>query len=129
MFNTLKITKKNILRILEFFEGVLPSKYLVVPLADSTIIQISWKELLDKIKKKLSQWTFRALNLPSRLTLVKLVLQAMPLYLFSMLVAPKYVIKQIRNIQRTFLWGGQKDIGCGLWSIGKPYANQRKQGG
>ena len=49
-FNTLKITKKNILRIQEFSEGKLPSKYLGAPPAESTIRQISWKELLDKIK-------------------------------------------------------------------------------
>ena len=30
----------------------------------------------------------------------------MPIYLFSMLVALKTIIKQIKNIQRNFLWGG-----------------------
>ena len=102
-FNTPRITKRNILRILEFSEGSLPSKYLGAPLAESTIRQISWKELLDKIKQKLNLWTYRALNFPSRLILVKSVLQAMPLYLFSVLAAPKSVIKQIRNMQRNFL--------------------------
>ena len=65
--------------------------------------------MLEKINKKLSLWTFRALNFPSRLILVKSVLQAMPMYLFSVLAAPKSIIKQIRNIQRNFLWGGWKD--------------------
>ena len=105
-FNTSKVTKRNILRILEFSEGSLPSKYLGAPMAESTIRQVSWKELLDKMKQKLNLWTYRSLNFPSRLVLVKSVLQAMPLYLFSVLSAPKAVLKQIRNIQRTFLWGG-----------------------
>ena len=105
-FNTPKVRRRNILRILEFSEGVLPSKYLGAPLADSTMKQISLKDLLDKLKKNISQWTFRALNLSSRLILVKSVLQVMPLYLFSVLATPKLVLKQIRNIQRTFLWGG-----------------------
>ena len=70
-FNTPKVTRRNILRILEFLESVLPSKYLGAPLADSTIRQICWKELLDKIKKNIRKWTSRALNLPSRLNLVK----------------------------------------------------------
>ena len=60
-FNTLQITKRNILRILEFSEGSLPSKYLGAPLAESTIEKISWKELLDKINKKINLWTYRAL--------------------------------------------------------------------
>ena len=107
-FNTPRITKRNILRILEFSEGNLPSKYLGAPMAESTIKLISWKELIDKINKKLNLWTYRALNFLSRLILVKSVLQAMPIYLFSVLAALKSIIKQIRNIQRNFLWGGMK---------------------
>jgi len=49
---------------------------------------------------------FRSFNLPDRLIILKSVLQAMPLYLFSVMVAPKHVLKAIRNIQRNFLWGG-----------------------
>ena len=97
-FNTPKIMKRNILRILGFSKGGLPSKYLRAPLVESTIRQVSWKDFLDKLKQKLSLWTFRALNFPSRLILVKSILHSMPLYLFSVLVAPKSVIKQIKNI-------------------------------
>ena len=32
----------------------------------------------------------------------------MPIYLFSVLAAPKSIIKQIKNIHRNFLWGGTK---------------------
>jgi hypothetical protein len=30
----------------------------------------------------------------------------MPLYMFSMLATPSKIIKQIQNLQRSFLWGG-----------------------
>ena len=102
-FNTPRITKRIILRILEFPEGSFPSKYLGAPMVESTIKQVSWKEMLEKINKKLSLWTFKALNFPSRLILVKLVLQAMPMYLFSVLAAPKSFIKQIKKIKHNFL--------------------------
>ena len=49
-FNTLKITKINILGILEFSEWGLSSKYLGAPLAESTIRKILCKELLETIK-------------------------------------------------------------------------------
>ena len=94
-FNTPKVTSRNILRILEFTEGHLPSKYLGAPLVESSTCQISWKDLLNKIKCNLDQWTFKALNFPSHLILVKSVLQAMPLYLLSIMAAPKSVLKQI----------------------------------
>ena len=78
-------------------------------MAKSTIKQVSWKELVDKINKKLSLWNLRALNLLSRLILVKSILQAMPIYLFLVLAALKSIIKKIRNIQRNFLWRGTRD--------------------
>ena len=49
-FNTPKITRRNILRIIGFSEGELPSKYLGAPLAELTIRKVSWKEILDKLK-------------------------------------------------------------------------------
>ena len=85
-----------------------PNISLIKPkiiLRGSLFNKISWKEPLDKIKRKLRHWTFRALNFPSRLILVKSILQVMPLYLFSVMAAPKSVIKHIRNIQNKFLWG------------------------
>ena len=32
----------------------------------------------------------------------------MPIYLFSVLAAPKSIIKKIKNIKRNFLWGGME---------------------
>ena len=84
---------------------VLPSKYLGAPLVDSAIKHASWRALLDNMEALLSSWTYRSLNLASRAILIKSILQAMPLYLFSIMAAPKWVLKQIRNLQRNFLWG------------------------
>lgn len=97
--------QRNIARILGFTISKLPSSYLGAPLAAAAVKHSSWKTLLDKLESKLSLWTFRALNIASRLVLIKSVLQAMPLYLFSILAAPKWVLKTIRNLQRNFLWG------------------------
>ena len=47
------IKRMNILIILGFLEGRLPSKYLGPLLAELTIRQVLWKDLLDKIKQKL----------------------------------------------------------------------------
>ena len=54
-FNTPRITKWKILRILEFHEGIFPSKYLGALMEESTINQVSWKELLKKLTKS---WAF-----------------------------------------------------------------------
>jgi len=108
-FNTPGITKRNILRIMGYQGSSLPSKYLGAPLSDSILKKVSWQDLLGKIRQKLASWTFRSLNLASRLILVKTVLQTMPTYLFSVLGAPKGVLKEIRALQRNFLWGSNQE--------------------
>lgn len=104
-FHTPAFTQKNIARILGFMIAVLPSKYLGAPLLYSVIKHTSWRTLIDQLETRLSSWTFRSLNISSRLILIKSILQAMPLYLFSILVAPKWVLKNIHNLQRNILWG------------------------
>eukprot|EP00253_Pinus_taeda_P006734 PITA_06734 len=91
--------------ILGFQSASLPSTYLGAPLTASTIKQPAWKALLEKLDSKLNLWTHRSLNLASRIVLIKSILQAMPLYLFTILAAPKWVLKRLRNMQRDFLWG------------------------
>ena len=94
-FNTPPIMWWNINRILEFVEGSLSSKYLGSPLLEGKATQRNWKELLDKMSSKLSNWTHQALNFVTRLTLVKSFVQAMLSYIFSVISTPKPVIKKI----------------------------------
>jgi hypothetical protein len=59
--------------------------------------------------KRLSSWTFRSLNLPSRLILLKSILQTFPIYSFSSLEAPSFILTTIKTLQRNFLWKGAKN--------------------
>eukprot|EP00253_Pinus_taeda_P008458 PITA_08458 len=104
-FNTHPSTQRAIARILGFSIASLPSKYLGAPLLDSAQKHSSWTSLLERLEARLSLWTHRSLNMASRLVLIKAVLQCLPLYLFSILAAPKWVLKAIKNLQRNFLWG------------------------
>lgn len=53
-------------------------------------------------------WGMIWLNLASRVTLIKSILTALPLYQFAAFLAPKSVHKQIELIIRSFLWQGGK---------------------
>lgn len=99
-FNTPTITQRNILKTMNFH---LPSKYLGAPLIDRACQFTAWEDLILRLKKCLSSWSFRCLNLAVKVILVKSVLQSMPLYLLSALTTPKFILKALRNLQRNFL--------------------------
>lgn len=95
-FNTPPTTQRAIARILGFSIASLPSKYLGAPLIASALKHSSWTNLLEKLEAILFLWTHRALNMASRIVLIKAVLQSMPLYMFSIMAAPKWVLKAIK---------------------------------
>eukprot|EP00253_Pinus_taeda_P025265 PITA_25265 len=97
-FNTHVSIQRLIACILGFTIANLPSKYLGAPLIASALKHSSWRDLLEKLEAKLFLWTHRSLNMASRVILIKAVLQSMPLYIFSLLVAPKWVLKAIKNL-------------------------------
>eukprot|EP00253_Pinus_taeda_P023835 PITA_23835 len=131
-FHTPILTQRNIARILGFPMAALASKYLGAPLFDSAIKHASWRSLLDNLESRLSSWTYRSLIIASRLSswtyrsliiasrliLIKSVLQAMPLYLFSILAAPKWVLKKFTIFKETFFGVPQASIENGLLSNG-----------
>jgi hypothetical protein len=107
-FNTPFAVQNHISRLLGIPKSSLPSTYLGIPLMGEPTHSISWDNLLLSISHRLSNWTFRPLNIAARLVLLKSVLQALPTYLFIALVAPISVIRAIRGLQRNFLWHGHQ---------------------
>jgi hypothetical protein len=103
-FNTPVEIQQQLSQILNTPVCTLPSHYMGLPLFDSAARNISWDSLLLSITNRLSNWTFRSLNLPAMIVLLNLVLQAIPTYLFLALASLQSIINKIRNLQRNFLW-------------------------
>jgi hypothetical protein len=99
-FNTPRAIQSHITHILGFIRSSLLSKYIGIPLINNSLKNCSWEDILEAIDKWLSSWTFHSLNLAGLLVLSNSVLQAIPIYVFSALAAPKSVLKIINNIQR-----------------------------
>eukprot|EP00253_Pinus_taeda_P015440 PITA_15440 len=107
-FNTVEPIKNHLTRVMGYRIGDLPTKYLGTMLDTSTLKIGNWKNILEKIMKRLDNWTFRALNLAARVVLLKATIQAIPIYPLSVMVAPKGICNKLVEIYRKFLWGGPK---------------------
>jgi len=59
--------------------------------------------LIDRVASKLPTWKGKLMDKEGRLTLVKSVLSAMPVYFLTVFSLPKWTIKKIDKIRRSFL--------------------------
>ena len=99
-FNTPLRIQFNIDREMGFQRSSLPTKYFGIQLSENSLKKAHKNDLLASLEHRLSSWTFWTLNTPAKLILLMSTLQAMPLYIFSDLVAPKSILKKVRNIQK-----------------------------
>ena len=60
------------------------------------------------MRNKIQAWGMIWLNQAGRITLIKSILSALPLYQFSLIVAPASIHKKIKIIVISFLWQGGK---------------------
>ncbi|XP_071739167.1 uncharacterized protein [Rutidosis leptorrhynchoides] len=67
-------------------------------------------KIIDKFKKRLSDWKARSISFGGRLTLVKSVLSSLPLYFFSLFRAPGSLTKLLESLRYNFFWGGSGNI-------------------
>eukprot|EP00253_Pinus_taeda_P028277 PITA_28277 len=108
IFNNLEAIKAHLTRTLGFRQGELPTKYLGNQLDIHPTRMKNWQEVIDKIKRRLTNWSFRSLNIASRIVLLKSVPQSIPIYPLSIRAASKGVCSKLREIFGKFVWGGPK---------------------
>ncbi|XP_071718172.1 uncharacterized protein [Rutidosis leptorrhynchoides] len=77
----------------------LPFIYLRLPVGAKLNKISSWEPVIDKFTKRLSDWKARTMSIGGRLTLVKSVLNCLPLYFFSLFHAPPCVIKKLESVR------------------------------
>ncbi|XP_071719242.1 uncharacterized protein [Rutidosis leptorrhynchoides] len=99
--------------------GKFPFIYLGLPIGAKMKKISDWDPVIDKFKKRLSDWKMRTLSYGGRLVLLNSVLNSLPLYYFALFRAPPCVLKLLENHsfnnpigdgRNTLFW---KDIWCG----------------
>ncbi|GJR64380.1 hypothetical protein Tco_0010445 [Tanacetum coccineum] len=88
----------------------LPFQYLGVNIGSHMSRIKSWDIVHNKVQGRLSKWKSKVLSVGGRLTLLKSVLGATPIYYMSMYKAPMYVINKLEAIRSHFFNGGDPNI-------------------
>nr|GEY91439.1 RNA-directed DNA polymerase, eukaryota [Tanacetum cinerariifolium] len=94
-----------------------PFKYLGIPVGGNMNSIKAWDDIINKIKKRLSNWKL-TLSIGGRLTLLKSVLGSTPLYYMSLYKVPKTVLHSMESIRRNFFNGireGDRKISWISW--------------
>ncbi|GKE02579.1 hypothetical protein Tco_1390562, partial [Tanacetum coccineum] len=81
---------------------ILPFQYLGVKIGAPMSRINSWKEVIDKVSSRLSKCKIKTLSCGGRLTLIKSVLNSLPLYYMSLYKAPAVVLNELESIRRNF---------------------------
>ncbi|KAL2237629.1 UNVERIFIED_CONTAM: hypothetical protein Sindi_0954600 [Sesamum indicum] len=103
--------REEMLATLGFQEGVLPMRYLGLPLLSSRLTIADCHPLLLKIDKRIAGWEGMAISYAGRVQIIKSVLMSLSLYWASAFILPKKVTNEIEKRLRTFLWKGTTTTG------------------
>ncbi|GJV67635.1 sodium/hydrogen exchanger 6 [Tanacetum coccineum] len=96
--------KASILNSMPFAEGVLPIRYLGVPLISSRLLYRDCKILVEKLESRVNDWRNNFLSLASRLQLIRSVLSSMHIYWASVFILPNRIVHYLEQLMRGLLW-------------------------
>ncbi|GKC95436.1 RNA-directed DNA polymerase, eukaryota [Tanacetum coccineum] len=83
-------------------------QYLGVTVGVSSSRLKSWDDIISKLKSRLSKWKVKTLSIGGRLTLLKSVLGATPIYSMSIFKVPHGVLKVMESIRARFFNGADQ---------------------
>ncbi|KAL2253036.1 UNVERIFIED_CONTAM: hypothetical protein Sindi_0098300 [Sesamum indicum] len=103
--------REEMLEALGFQEGLLPLRYLGLPLLSSRLTIADCQPLLVKIDKRIAGWEGMTLSDAGRVQIIKSVLMSLSFYWASAFILPKRVMNEIEKRLRNFLWKGPTNSG------------------
>ncbi|GKB30254.1 RNA-directed DNA polymerase, eukaryota, reverse transcriptase zinc-binding domain protein [Tanacetum coccineum] len=89
----------------------------------------AWDDVVLKLRSRLSKWKAKTLSIGGRLTLLKSVLGASPLYTMSIFKVPKGVLKVMESIRNNFFKGADLSERKITWVAWDKVLASKKKGG
>ncbi|GKB37452.1 RNA-directed DNA polymerase, eukaryota [Tanacetum coccineum] len=106
-----------------------PFKYLGVQVGASMSRLNSWNEVETKISSRLSRWKLKTVSIGGRLTLLKSVLLAIPLYHMSLFKVPTGTLHSLESIWPDFFNGIDRSERKMVWIRWDNILASKKHGG
>ncbi|KAG8374776.1 hypothetical protein BUALT_Bualt10G0030900 [Buddleja alternifolia] len=96
--------KIEILHTLNMPECTHRVKHLGLPFCKPPKKSACFNLIMEKMSHKLAGWKQKNLSFAGRITLLKSVAQALPVYQMSTFLLPKHLCNDLDHLMRTFLW-------------------------
>ncbi|GKE17429.1 RNA-directed DNA polymerase, eukaryota, reverse transcriptase zinc-binding domain protein [Tanacetum coccineum] len=93
----------------------LPFSYLGTTVGGSMSRIQAWKEVVDKVKARLSRWKMKTLSIGGRLTLLKSVLGSLPIFHMSIFKVPSKVLHELESLRGHFFNGHEAGSNKASW--------------
>nr|GEV24190.1 RNA-directed DNA polymerase, eukaryota [Tanacetum cinerariifolium] len=93
----------------------LPFSYLGTKVGGSMSRIQAWKEVVDKVKARLSRWKIKTLSIGRRLTLLKSVLGSLPIFHMSIFKVPSKVLHELESLRGHFFNGHEAGSNKASW--------------
>jgi hypothetical protein len=110
----------NMDEILEDFTGrrvAFPIQYLGLPLTLGRTKMVHLQYIQDRAKGKLAGWQGKLVNMAGRRELVRSVLSSLPVYLLTVIRAPKNFLKELDKLRKRFLWARDGELSGGKCKV------------
>ncbi|GJS89323.1 RNA-directed DNA polymerase, eukaryota [Tanacetum coccineum] len=104
-------------------------RYLGVTVGGNMSRCKAWSDIVSKLRSRLFRWKTKTLSIGGRLTLLKSVLGASPLYCMSIFKAPKGVLKEMESIRNKFFIGADNWDKKITWVAWDKVLASKKNGG
>ncbi|KAK6803130.1 hypothetical protein RDI58_000914 [Solanum bulbocastanum] len=127
--NAFRTTSDRIRKSTGFHQKQAPITYLGCPLFIGRPKLIYFSELINKIVNRVTGWQSRILSYGGKATLIKHVLQSLPIHILSAISPPSSTIKQIQDIMADFFWGWRNDRKKYHWSSWRNLSFPYDEGG
>ncbi|GJU66243.1 RNA-directed DNA polymerase, eukaryota [Tanacetum coccineum] len=106
-----------------------PFKYLGIMVGDHMSRCSAWSNSIQKVRTRLSKWKVKTLSIGGRLTLLKSVLGAVPIYNLSIYKAPKRVLHDMEMLRSKFFNGGDSQDSRISWVAWERVLSSKKNEG